>query len=137
MPYTPEDYYQLTNVRLEQELQLEPERGERCRRCYLFRMKKAYEYAAEHHFDFMTTTLSLSPHKDAQAVNAIGRDLEAEHARQAGIAHPGSGQTTRFLYADFKKQNGYKRSLELSEKYHLYRQSYCGCEFSLYNTTRK
>jgi predicted adenine nucleotide alpha hydrolase (AANH) superfamily ATPase len=67
--------------------------------------------------------LSVSPHKDARMINAIGQQLDAESAGK-----------TRYLWADFKKKDGYKRSLELSKKFDLYRQSYCGCEFSLYNS---
>ena len=81
------------------------------------RMRRAAQYAAEHGFDWFTTTLSISPHKDAKRINAIGQELEAEF----GVKH---------LPSDFKKHNGYLRSLQLSEEYGLYRQDYCGCEFS-------
>ena len=77
----------------------------------------AAQYAAEHGFQWFTTTLSISPHKDAARINAIGQELEAEF----GVKH---------LPSDFKKHNGYLRSLQLSEQYGLYRQDYCGCEFS-------
>ena len=80
-------------------------------------MRRAAQYAAEHGFDWFTTTLSISPHKDAKRINAIGQELEQEF----GVKH---------LPSDFKKQNGYLRSLQLSEEYGLYRQDYCGCEFS-------
>ena len=95
----------------------EPERGSRCTVCYRLRMRRAAQYAAEHGFDWFTTTLSISPHKDAKRINAIGQELEQEF----GVKH---------LPSDFKKQNGYLRSLQLSEEYGLYRQDYCGCEFS-------
>ena len=95
----------------------EPERGGRCTVCYRLRMRRAAQYAAEHGFDWFTTTLSISPHKDAKRINAIGQELEAEF----GVKH---------LPSDFKKHNGYLRSLQLSEEYGLYRQDYCGCEFS-------
>ena len=75
------------------------------------------EKLREHGFDWFTTTLSISPHKDAKRINAIGQELEAEF----GVKH---------LPSDFKKHNGYLRSLQLSEEYGLYRQDYCGCEFS-------
>ena len=84
---------------------------------YSLRMRRAAQYAKEHGFDWFTTTLSISPHKDAAHINQIGQELEAEF----GIRH---------LPSDFKKQNGYLRSLQLSEEYGLYRQDYCGCEFS-------
>ena len=74
-------------------------------------------YDSENGFDWFTTTLSISPHKDAKRINAIGQELEAEF----GVKH---------LPSDFKKHNGYLRSLQLSEEYGLYRQDYCGCEFS-------
>jgi len=128
--YTPEDFYEQTNVRSEPALQTEREQGERCHRCYMFRMQKAFDYAASNNFDFITTTLSLSPHKDSQKINAIGSSLEAK-AKKQGTAD------IRFLYADFKKQGGATRALELSEQYKLYRQNYCGCEYSLQNKQKK
>ena len=115
--YIPEDFYQETNARNEPELQTEAEKGERCRRCYRLRMKTSYDYACSHGFDYFTTTLSISPHKDAEKINAIGRELE-----KLG--------STRFLPSDFKKKNGYLRSLQLSKEYGLYRQDYCGCVYS-------
>ena len=110
--YDPQEFY--TAV---QGLENEPERGGRCTVCYRLRMGRAAQYAKEHGFDWFTTTLSISPHKDAARINQIGQELEAEF----GIRH---------LPSDFKKQNGYLRSLQLSEEYGLYRQDYCGCEFS-------
>ena len=112
LPYDPQEFY--TAV---QGLENEPERGGRCTVCYRLRMRRAAQYAKEHGFDWFTTTLSISPHKDAARINQIGQELEAEF----GIRH---------LPSDFKKQNGYLRSLQLSEEYGLYRQDYCGCEFS-------
>jgi predicted adenine nucleotide alpha hydrolase (AANH) superfamily ATPase len=117
--YDIQEFYRATNVHSEPSLQTEKERGERCKRCYRFRIEKAFEYARTHSFDALTTTLSLSPHKNARTINALGMELES-HA-----------DSVRFLCADFKKQDGYKRSLELSKKFNLYRQTYCGCEFSL------
>ena len=103
------------------ELASETERGERCRRCYELRIKRAYEYAREHSFDWFTTTLSISPFKDADKINDIGAKLEV---------HGGP----RFLTSDFKKRNGFKRSIEISKEYGMYRQEYCGCKYSLENT---
>ena len=80
-------------------------------------MKKAAIYAKENNFDYFTTTLSISPYKNSAWINEIGGKLESE----LGI---------KYLYSDFKKKNGYKRSLELSKKYNLYRQDYCGCIYS-------
>ena len=120
--YDPEEFFTATNTRTETDLQTEPERGERCRRCYLFRMKKAYEYACENSFDWFTTTLSISPYKDADKINKIGSELELTAAN-----------STKFLTSDFKKKGGFLRSLELSKEYGLYRQDYCGCIFSKQN----
>ena len=103
------------------QLASEAERGERCRRCYELRIKRAYEYAREHSFDWFTTTLSISPFKDADKINDIGAKLEV---------HGGP----RFLTSDFKKRNGFKRSLEISKEYDMYRQDYCGCKYSIENT---
>lgn len=93
------------------------EGGERCFACYELRLRETAEYAKEHGFDFFTTTLSISPLKNAAKLNEIGKKLEEEH----GI---------KYLYSDFKKQNGYKRSTEISNEYDMYRQYYCGCVYS-------
>lgn len=93
------------------------ERGERCRICFELRLQKTAEKAAEGQYDYFCTTLSISPHKDSDLLMAIGEAL----AGQYGVA---------YLPSDFKKQNGYKRSIELSHIYDLYRQDYCGCVFS-------
>ncbi|MEG2660936.1 MAG: epoxyqueuosine reductase QueH [Oscillospiraceae bacterium] len=95
-----------------------PEGGERCFACYRLRMEKAAKRAKEQGYDYFTTTLSISPHKNSAKLNEIGFALEQEY-------------NVKYLPADFKKKNGYKRSLELSKEYGLYRQSYCGCAFSL------
>lgn len=94
-----------------------PEGGERCFRCYQLRLKKAAEYAATRNFDYFTTTLSISPLKNAEKLNEIGLKL----ADEFGI---------KYLVSDFKKKDGYKRSTELSRQYGIYRQDYCGCIFS-------
>lgn len=119
--YNPEDFFEATNVRNQIELQTESEKGERCRRCYLFRMKRAWNYASNHNFDFFTTTLSISPHKDAEKINTIGQAFISENS-------------LKYLPADFKKKNGYLRSLQLSKEYGLYRQDYCGCVYSQQQT---
>ena len=124
--YDPEDFFTATNVRNEPELAAEPERGERCRRCYELRMGKAYEYACANGFDWFTTTLSISPHKDAEKINVIGFALEAG-------AH-GAAQATRFLPSDFKKKNGFLRSTQITEEYGMWRQDYCGCIYSARKT---
>ncbi len=149
--YDPEDFYRATGVREEPDLQNEAEKGERCRRCYEFRMRAAWQYACSNAFDWFTTTLSISPFKDADKIDAIGRVLEAEAAAEAaqakepagtggtgtgGSAKPdgyNTGGYPRFLPSDFKKKGGFKRSLELSAEYGLYRQDYCGCVYSKAN----
>ena len=123
--YNPDEFFGAVQAERDN-LQDEPERGERCRRCYKLRMQKAWEYARQNNFDWFTTTLSISPHKDAQKINQLGRDLE-EAAAKTCVRSP------KFLYSDFKKKNGYKRSLELSKEYGLYRQDYCGCVYSMKN----
>ena len=112
LPYVPEEFF--TAVRGIEHI---PEGGERCFACYKLRMEAAAKYAAGHHFDFFTTTLSISPLKNAQKLNEIGEALAEEY----GVPH---------LPSDFKKQEGYKRSIELSKEYGLYRQNYCGCAYS-------
>lgn len=97
-------------------LELVPEGGERCFKCYEIRLREAARIAREQGFDYFTTTLTISPLKNADKLNEIGNRLAEEY----GVA---------FLPSDFKKKNGYKRSVELSEKYGLYRQDYCGCVF--------
>jgi predicted adenine nucleotide alpha hydrolase (AANH) superfamily ATPase len=94
-----------------------PEGGERCFACYELRLRETAEYAKENGFDFFTTTLSISPLKNSAKLNEIGGRLGEEY----GIS---------YLYSDFKKKDGYKKSTELSNEYHMYRQYYCGCEFS-------
>lgn len=95
-----------------------PEGGERCFGCYELRLREAAEYAKELGMDYFTTTLSISPLKNAEKLNEIGEKLAQEY----GIS---------YLTSDFKKKNGYKRSTEISREYGMYRQDYCGCVFSL------
>lgn len=99
-------------------LEQEPEGGARCFACYRLRMEHTARMAAGEDFDFFTTTLSVSPHKNAAKLNAIGLAL----AEQYGVA---------YLPADFKKKDGFKRSTQLAAQYGLYRQDYCGCVFSV------
>jgi predicted adenine nucleotide alpha hydrolase (AANH) superfamily ATPase len=101
-------------------LETEPERGARCRKCFEFSLRRAAEYARAGGFDALTTTLTISPHKDSQTVFAAGR-----------------AATDRFLEVDFKQDHGFRRSLELSRRHGLYRQDYCGCEFSLAERDRR
>lgn len=98
-------------------LEEEKERGKRCYKCYELRLKETAKVAEEKNFSYFTTTLSLSPYKNSKWINEIGEVLDKEY-------------TSSFLYSDFKKKNGYKRSIELSNEYNLYRQDYCGCVYS-------
>lgn len=100
-----------------------PEGGERCRVCYELRLRRTAEEAVRGGYDYFTTTLSISPYKRADWLNEIGAALEKEY----GI---------KYLFSDFKKCGGYKRSIELSREYGLYRQNYCGCIFSREAATR-
>ena len=95
----------------------EKEGGERCKRCYRLRLQNTAKTAKELQFDYFTTTLSVSPHKNATWLNEIGEELQKLYG-------------VKYLYADFKKGGGYLRSIELSKEYDLYRQDYCGCDFS-------
>ncbi len=111
-PYTPGDFYEIARG-----LETLPEGGERCFKCYRLRLEYSAKYAAENEFSYFTTTLSISPHKNAEVLNTVGGELSEKY----GVP---------YLFSDFKKKNGYKRSTELSETYGLYRQDYCGCIYS-------
>lgn len=100
-----------------QGLENEPERGERCRKCIAQRLRKTGETAAQMNADYFTTTLTVSPHKDSEFINSAGKAISVE----LGIP---------YLFSDFKKRDGYKRSIELSSEYNLYRQNFCGCTYS-------
>lgn len=99
-------------------LENEPEGKKRCEKCINLRLKETAKLAKKLNFDYFTTTLSVSPHKNADFINKCGNYLEEKYK-------------VNYLFADFKKKDGYKRSIELSNKYELYRQNYCGCKFSL------
>ncbi len=100
------------------------EGGERCFQCYELRLEEAARIAKEADFDYFTTTLSISPLKNAEKLNAIGTEI----GKKYGVT---------YLQSDFKKKNGYKRSIELSREYGLYRQDYCGCEYSFRDRQRE
>ena len=102
----------------------DPEGGQRCKICFNLRLEEAAKFAKENGFDYFTTTLSISPLKDADLLNEIGKSLSEKYG-------------VKYLYSDFKKKNGYLRSIELSKEYCLYRQNYCGCIFSLKQTIEK
>lgn len=94
-----------------------PEGGARCIKCYYLRMEKTAKLAREHRYDYFATTLTVSPLKNSQKLNDIGRILSEQYGIQ-------------YLYSDFKKKEGYKHSIEMAREYDLYRQDYCGCVFS-------
>jgi len=98
-------------------LENEKEGGARCNKCFYLRLEKTSKLALEKNYDFFGTTLTVSPYKNHLMINEIGEKLEDTYK-------------IKFLYSDFKKQNGYKNSIELSKKYNLYRQHYCGCLYS-------
>ena len=110
--YEPERFYEISRG-----LETVPEGGERCFRCYRLRLEEAARMAAEGGYDYFATTLTISPLKNAGKLNEIGEELSAIYK----VEH---------LPSDFKKKNGFGRSVELSKKYDLYRQDYCGCEYS-------
>ena len=110
--YEPERFYEMSKG-----LEQEPERGKRCLKCYRMRLEQSASEAAKGSFDYFTTTLSISPQKDSAVLNRIGKEVSDEY----GVP---------YLFSDFKKRGGYKRSIELSARFSLYRQNYCGCVFS-------
>ena len=110
--YDSEKFYEMSKG-----LEMIPEGGERCFKCYELRLREAAKLAKEGDYEYFTTTLSISPLKNAQKLNEIGERLAGEY----GVS---------YLVSDFKKRNGYKRSTELSKLYGLYRQDYCGCIYS-------
>ncbi len=110
--YEPKIYYQAVKG-----LENEREGGKRCDVCFMLRLEKSAQYAKEHGFDYFTTSLSISPLKNSQKLNNIGKILEEKYG-------------VRYLESDFKKRGGYQRSVVLSKKYNMYRQDYCGCIFS-------
>lgn len=110
--YTPEDFYSQVKG-----LENEKEGGRRCEVCFRLRLEKTAKIAQEKGFDYFVTTLSISPMKNSALLNEIGKELEEQYK-------------VKYLLSDFKKRNGYKRSVELSKLYDLYRQDYCGCVYS-------
>ena len=111
--YDTERFYQMARG-----MEQLPEGGQRCFACYELRLREAAGIARQMGADYFTTTLSISPMKNAEKLNEIGERLAQEYG-------------VRYLNSDFKKKNGYRRSVELSEIYGLYRQNYCGCVFSM------
>ena len=95
------------------------EGGIRCQKCIKLRLENSFEYAKLNNFDYVTTTLSISPHKDSCFINSTGEELQQKY-------------NIHYLYADLKKENGYLNSITESKRFGLYRQDYCGCEFSIH-----
>lgn len=110
--YNPADFFEASKG-----LENEPEGGARCAKCFNLRLSKTAETAQQGNYDYFTTTLTISPLKNAQLINNIGKELSKKY-------------NVPYLLSDFKKKNGYKRSIVLSNEYNLYRQNYCGCVFS-------
>lgn len=104
--------------KIAQGLENEKEGGARCTKCFYLRLEETAKLAQKEDYDYFCTTLSVSPYKNSQKLNEIGKILENKYK-------------INYLYSDFKKKEGYKRSNELSRKYELYRQNYCGCKYSL------
>ena len=115
-PYDPESFFAIAKG-----LEMVLEGGERCFRCYELRLKQAVEAAKLGRYDYVTTTLTISPLKNSKKLNEIGQQIAGEN----------------WLPSDFKKKNGYKRSVELSAQYDLYRQNYCGCVYSKEEAERR
>jgi hypothetical protein len=114
IPYAPDEFLSAVRGR-----ESDPERGERCKICFRLRLLKTAESAAQKGFAAIASTLTLSPHKDSDAVNAIGESAAA-------------GVGVRYVPTNLKKKDGYKRSIALSHEHGLYRQTYCGCVFSMH-----
>lgn len=118
MDYNDEEFYSKVKG-LEEEI----EGGKRCEVCYKLRLEKTAQIAKEKGFDYFTSTLSVSPYKNADKLNKIGQELENIY-------------NIKYIYSDFKKNEGYKNSIKNSKEYGLYRQDYCGCEYSLRDTKK-
>jgi len=116
--FTDDGYDEQTFKLISKGLENDSEGGNRCTKCYELRLDKTARKAAIQKFDYFCTTLSVSPYKNAKKINDIGKILEKKY-------------NAKYLISDFKKREGYKRSIELSKQYELYRQEYCGCESSL------
>lgn len=111
-PYQPQEYFEQVRG-----LQDEPEGGARCRVCYNYRLDLVAQKAVELGFDYFGSTLTISPHKNSQVINSVGIDIQELY-------------DTQYLPSDFKKNNGYRRSVEMCHEYDIYRQCYCGCVFA-------
>jgi len=111
-PYQPKKWFEFVKG-----YEDEPEGGKRCSLCFRFRLEKTAQSAKKKEIDWFSTSLTVSPYKNAMIINQIGQEIAQKHK-------------IRFLVRDFKKQDGFKKTMELAKKYHLYHQNYCGCVFS-------
>ena len=111
------DYDNKAFLDISKGLETEKEGGARCHKCYYLRMSKTAQIAKDNNYDYFATTLTVSPYKDSQVINKIGERISNEF-------------NIKYLYSDFKKNDGYKKSIEMSKKYKLYRQNYCGCHYA-------
>lgn len=118
---TPAEYNPDIFCKLAEGLEDLPERGLRCQKCIFQRLEKTAEKACELGADYFTTTLTISPYKDSEYINKAGEELQKQY-------------DIKYLFSDFKKRNGYKRSIQLSTEYNLYRQNFCGCIYSKINS---
>ena len=117
-------YNHQTFVDLTKGQEKEPEGGARCRICIAERLDQTFKYAVENNFDMVTTTLTISPHKDCEFINQLGEYNQQKYG-------------VKYLHADFKKENGYLRSTQICKQKDIYRQDYCGCEFSIYKKEKE
>jgi hypothetical protein len=117
--YEPEEWLELIKG-----FEQEPEGGKRCKICFHMRLKQTAEYAKKNGFDAFTTTMTISPHKDANIINQLGEEL----SKKFGV---------EWVHSDFKKKDGFKKSIDLSKKMKLYRQGYCGCFYSVHSEPEK
>ena len=126
LPYDHKEFLQYTKG-----YEKEPEGGARCEKCFELRLQKTCECALKGGFDWFCTTLTVSPHKNAMVINRVGEEIASG---KKGILRA-QKKTVLWLPSDFKKKEGYKKSIELSRQYGLYRQEYCGCEYAMRDET--
>ena len=137
-PYDPKSFFEIAKG-----LEMVPEGGERCFRCYELRLRQAVEAARTGGYDYVTTTLTISPLKNSKKLNEIGQELTGRKQDEQPVAIVDTDDESQYrsslswLPSDFKKKNGYKRSVELSAQYDLYRQDYCGCIYSREESERR